>query len=255
MADEIESDKAIELPSGGSFDELTTNKHARRRYMPDVSELSDQGLATWRDGDKSQRHYRRWSVDLQANIQPVVWIENEPYDCSVFDLSPTGAGIEVAGTEDIPVCSQVLLFMDGFGSTRAEVRHREGHTLGLLFIHGDIERDEMAQHLLSVPPARRLRRRKVRVTASLAKRTKRSACIIENISAMGAGLLLEDTRHLVQDDRVVLRIPKQPKLTATVRHVSEHRVGLLFDRAFEDVLPAPDNEDIENLSGGAKIHH
>ena len=176
------------------------------------------------------RRFRRWTINFQA----VVRIENDPRACTVFDISPGGAWIEAENATQATVGATAELDLEDFPPILAEIRHKAGNTLGMLFLHDDEAEAALGRYLVSSRPERVEPRKPVGIEAALILRT---ACTVWNISRLGANLAIDEVAHLSVGDEVMLSIPDYGDVAAKVRRVSEEGVGLMFRKALTGVLP------------------
>ena len=179
------------------------------------------------------RRLRRWAV----NIQAVVWIEDEPRVCTVFDISPGGARIEAEDASQATVGATAELDLEDFPPISAEIRYEAGNTLGLKFLHDSEAEAEFGRYLVSRRPERAEPRKAVGIEATLIRLRERTACTVLNISRLGASLAIAEAAHLSVGDEVILSIPDYGEVAATVERVSEEHVDLNFRKALIGVLP------------------
>jgi hypothetical protein len=66
------------------------------------------------------------------------------YPCTVINLSRNGAAITMSDISKLVISSEVILYLPGYGSIAASVRHNDGNTVGLVLIDG---------YLGDLPPA------------------------------------------------------------------------------------------------------
>ncbi|MDP6705652.1 MAG: PilZ domain-containing protein [Alphaproteobacteria bacterium] len=193
--------------------------------MSGPSEEDDKNFAPWQAIDPSRRRFRRWTVDLRADLR----IVGRELVCIVRDLSPGGACVACDDSEMPAVGTEVVLSMEPYGSISSEVRYAEGGMLGIRFIQEPADEARLARFLASLAPPRLPQRHAVqteaRVTAGAVERTG----TVVDLSDTGARVSLEDSRPLAPGDPVVLHVEGHGDLKATVRRLAEGEIGVEFD--------------------------
>ncbi len=179
------------------------------------------------------RRFRRWNVTIQA----VVRIENEPRICTVFDISEGGAWIALEDATQDTVGTTAELDLEDFPPIPAEIRHKAGNMLGLLFLHDGEAETELGRYLVSRRPERAEPRNAVGIDGFVIPLREWMESTVLDVSRMGANLAIADARHLSVGDEVMLMIPGYGEVAATVRRVSEEHVGLIFREALIGDLP------------------
>ncbi len=134
----------------------------------------------------------------------------------------------MAAPTGTPVGTEAEIDLGGFGAVPAEVRSISGDILGLMFLQGEAHERELARHLIALPPPRRVERRKACTSGAITVGGVECTCVVEDISRMGACVLIDDTTGLIDGDRVVLTLEGFGRINASVRHLTEIRVGLMF---------------------------
>ena len=169
------------------------------------------------------RRFRRWSVDLQS----ILTIAEQAHDCNVYDLSPGGARVQLIGADAPILGTRVRFDLPNFSAIPSVIRYNMSGFLGLMFL---LEANEiaLAHHMVSLKPPRRTRRRAIDSEASLTVHGEECACTVENISRIGASLLVNDARHMITGDEVVLRLVGQDPVPAVIRRLHDGQVGLMF---------------------------
>ncbi len=169
------------------------------------------------------RRFRRWSVDLQS----ILTIAEQAHDCNVHDLSPGGARVQLIAADAPILGTRVRFDLPSFGAIPSVIRYNTSGFLGLMFL---LEADEiaLAHHMVSLKPPRRTRRRAIDSEASLTVHGEECACTVENISRIGASLLVNDARHMIKGDEAVLRLVGQDPIPAVIRRLHDGQVGLMF---------------------------
>jgi hypothetical protein len=188
-----------------------------------------EDLAPWRAIDPSRRRFRRWTVDLEAELR----LAERTFTCLVHDLSPGGARIDLTGTEAPAIGTEVVLTMDGYGSISSEVRYAEGGELGLRFIHDSADEVRLARFLVAQAPPRQPPRHAVEIGGLLTAGNVQVSCAVADLSDSGARVRLRDTDHLSEGDRVVLHIDGHGDLAATVRRIGDAEIGVAFEQPSE----------------------
>ncbi len=193
----------------------------------------DKTLVPWRKQTGSRRRLRRWTV----NIQATVWIGDQAVECLVQDLSPAGARIQLLESKTVAVGTQIRLNLESFSAIPAEVRYSADGTLGLMFLHDEDAEVELARFLVSIRPERPDPRQKSGAMALLTPKKAQSACVLRDISRLGASITMNDTAHLAPEDEVILSIEGYGDVEATVRRVEDGSLGLTFHKALSGELP------------------
>ncbi len=179
------------------------------------------------------RRLRRWTI----NIQAVVWIENKPRVCTVFDISPGGVWIEAEDVTQATVGATAELDLEDFPPIPAEIRYKAGNTLGLMFLHDGEAEAELGRYLVSRRPERAEPRNAVGIDGFVIPLREWMESTVLDVSRMGASLTISDARDLSVGDEVMLMIPGYGEVAATVRRVSEKHVGFIFWKALIGDLP------------------
>jgi hypothetical protein len=170
----------------------------------------------------SRRRYRRWSVNLSGDLSA----GRDAFHCAVYDISPSGARVQVSQAHLLSVGQLVLLDLEVYGVIPAEVRHVANGFVGLRFTYDAEAETEFARHLVAAKPPRRRGRQAVRSTASLRASACELPCLVANISRTGAAVHLDETRHIEPGGEVTLKLPEHAPLQALVRYVDGNTVGL-----------------------------
>ena len=187
--------------------------------MPETSTYNP-----WQHGSPSRRRFRRWFVDMPT----VFYIAGAPLPCIIQDLTPVSAGIQLGSAEEVSVGTKVALDLGGLGTVQARVQSRDRRHVGLEFIQQDQQAVQLAEDLLDTSPERRLPRLKTNLKAHLIVGADAHACVIEDISRLGACVVMARTPVPNVGDEVTLRRDTDGDATASVRWVSELRVGFMF---------------------------
>lgn len=200
----------------------------------EVNSLSGGDPKPRQSDDQARRRFRRWSVNLPASVS----VLQAPRSCSVFDLSPAGARVRLFDGEALARGTEVVLELDGFGSIPAEVRHTVDGYTGLMFLLDEASEVQLARHLVSMQAERRQHHREsARTEATLRPKSGDYPCVVENISRTGASVLVNDARHLMEGDDLVLRIAGFADIAAVVRRLDEGEVALMFHHEIAGELP------------------
>ena len=121
-----------------------------------MSERSDDDFGAPGGDNSGNRHRqrRRWFVDFESTL---VGPDGILHTCTVYDLSPRGAGVGVAERHIFRPRDQLEFDLPGYGVILAEVRYRGRGYLGLGFLLEDEEEDEIeiARHLVAMAHYRR----------------------------------------------------------------------------------------------------
>ncbi len=197
-----------------------------------MTQNGDKTLVPWRKQTTSRRRLRRWTV----NIQATVWIGDQAVECLVQDLSPAGSRIQLLESKAV-VGTQIRLNLESFSAIPAEVRYSADGTLGLMFLHDEDAEVELARFLVSIRPERPDPRQKSGARALLTPKKAQSACVLRDISRLGASITINDTAHLAPEDEVILSIEGYGDVEATVRRVEDGLLGLMFHKALSGELP------------------
>lgn len=203
-----------------------------------MSENESESFRPWRGTGASRRRFRRWFVDMPT----LVHVGGEALACTIRDLSPISAGVRLNEAREVPLGSEAALELGGFGTVPAEVRSGDPLHLGLMFLHGEGHARELAHHLLSLPPARRVARRQARRAATLLQAARSYPCQVEDISRIGACVELDGVAPIAVGDEVVLSGETLADTAASVRWVDGLRLGLLFLEVL-DAAESPQRAD------------
>ena len=130
----------------------------------------------------SQRRHRRWYVDFET----MVTLEGAAWACSVYDLSPGGACVEVPHREQIPAGSHVEFQLPGYGAIPADVRYSDGHYLGLVFRHDANGEIAVGRYLAAIELSRRPERREAKAEVLLCASGVEMPGVLFEISRTGA---------------------------------------------------------------------
>ncbi len=194
----------------------------------------DKTLVPWRKQTTSRRRrLRRWTV----NIQAVIWIGDQATECLVQDLSPAGARIQLSEIKSVAIGTQIRLDLESFSAIPAEVRYSADGTRGLMFLHDEDAEVELARFLVSIRPERPDPRQKSGAMALLTPKKAQSACVLRDISRLGASITMNDAAHLAPEDEVILSIEGYGDVEATVRQDEDGILGLTFHKALSGELP------------------
>ncbi len=118
---------------------------------PEVGDISTE-LGSGVDPARPFRHQiderrkiQRWRVDKKASLYTV----GANRACTIRDLSPRGAQIQLNNTPDCWTGSYVVLQVPGFGPVASEVRHIRNakKCCGLIFLHDGNDQSKFADWL------------------------------------------------------------------------------------------------------------
>ncbi len=191
---------------------------------PDSSMNEPSAYTPWEKASASRRRFRRWFVDMPT----VLYIAGAPHDCTIRDLTPASAGIQLESAAEIAVGTEVALDLGGFGTIQALVRSSGQHHLGLEFVQENEQAVRLAAHLLNLPPERRPHRLKTNQKALLIVDGNAHSCLIEDITRIGACVVMDRSTAVKVGDEVILRQENYDDATASTRWVSGPRVGFMF---------------------------
>lgn len=186
-----------------------------------------------RSGDKrqgsavagaAQRRHRRWYVDFETTLT----LEGAAWACSVYDLSPGGACVEVPHREQIPAGSHVEFQLPGYGAIPADVRYIDGNYLGLVFRHDANDEIAVGRYLAAIELSRRPERREAKSDVLLRSSGVEMPGVLFEISRSGARIAVEDARHIMPDQEVTLGLPDIGAVQAVVTRIDERELGLVF---------------------------
>jgi hypothetical protein len=189
------------------------------------SEIDDKNLGPWQAIDPSRRRFRRWTVDLRADLR----IGSREFGCLVRDISPGGACVAFDDGEMPAVGTEVVLSMEPYGSISSEVRYAEGGLLGIRFIQEPADEERLARFLASLAPSRLPQRHAVQTEARVTAGALVLTGTVADLSDSGARVSLEDSGPLAPGDAVVLHIEGHGDLKAKVRRLAEGEIGVEFD--------------------------
>ncbi len=201
----------------------------------------DADLAPWQAIDPSRRRFRRWTVDLEAELG----FRDKAFACPVSDLSPGGARVDLGPDETLAIGTEIVLTMEQYGSISSEVRYAAGPELGLRFIHDPADEIRLARFLVSLAPPRQPPRHPVEIGGLLTAGNVQVSCTCADLSETGARVCLRDVGDLEVGDRVMLHIDGHGELAATVRRVGECEISVEFSQA-------PEGEDMAEDTGEAE---
>jgi hypothetical protein len=193
-----------------------------------MSERSDNEVRVpGESAGASYRRRRRWFVDFETTI---VNREGMLVACTVYDLSPRGAGVGVPERHVFQVRDQIEFDLPGYGVIVAEVRYRGRGYLGLEFLLEDEEEDEtgIARHLVAMEQNRRAEGREMKLAGKLRTAGVDAPCTVLDISRRGAQLMVEETRHLAEGEEVTLELRGVGAIAARVSYLDYREVGLAF---------------------------
>jgi hypothetical protein len=211
-----------------------------------MSDSSGGEFGPWNDESTVKRRFRRWYVDFET----VLTVRGTAMNCRVVDLSPGGACVEVQDWHDIAADDRLLFELPGYGSIEAEVRYRGERYLGLMFLNDDAGEVAVARYLVAVEQSRRPARHDVSAEAHLVAGSVDTTCVVDDISRIGARILVDDTRHFSVGQEVSVHLEGIGRVTATVQRVDDRELGLMFlqELSSEPVLGAPNDEGDESES-------
>lgn len=177
--------------------------------------------------DASGRRRRRWFVDFETTF---VGPGGAVVSCTVYDLSPRGAGVGVAERHAFAVGDRVEFELPGYGGVVAEVRYRGRGYLGLefLFESEDEEETEIARHLVTLERSPQPEGREVKLSGKLRAAGVDIDCTVLDLSRNGARVMLEETRHLGDGQEVTLEVRGLGAVAARVADIDHREIGLAF---------------------------
>ena len=188
----------------------------------------------WDADMPSQRRYRRWITDFEAFID----VEGQSHACRVSDISPAGVRVRLMGAAGVPVGTQLVFDLDGWGQVPAVVRHSGQDVLGIEFLLVEGEEVELARWLVTHSPKRRQARQARSIEASLRHAGETHACRVTDISRTGARVDLARVAEITVASEVTLLLPGQDPITASVRYAEDTSLGLNFHVVHEGDLPS-----------------
>jgi PilZ domain len=177
------------------------------------------------DDGASNRQRRRWFVDFESTLTR---LDGGRHPCTVYDLSPRGAGVGVAEPDGFGPNDRVEFALPGYGSIAAEVRYRGGGYLGLEFLLEDEEEIEIARYLVSMDRSRRPEAREVKLVGTLRASGADIACTVLDITRLGARIAIDDTRPVNEDTDVLLELRGIGRVAARISALDEREVTLAF---------------------------
>ena len=177
------------------------------------------------DDSAYQRRFRRWYVDFKTTLQ----IASEVLSCNVYDLSPGGAGIDLPDTQTIAIGTRLDFELPGYGVIPAEVRYDKDGYLGLMFLHNADGELEVGRYLVAVEEnRRRSERQEVRIETNMIVAGVENACLVRDISEMGACVMVDDTENLARGQQHSLYLPGIGFVAMTVERVDTREIGVSF---------------------------
>lgn len=205
-----------------------------------MSERSGDEVSAFQADAEARRRHRRWFVDFRTTIT----VADTALPCAVYDLSPGGACVEPEDRLNLTFGDRIEFELPGFGPIPAEVRYNAQGYVGLMFLHDDEGEIEVARYLVAIEQNRRAKRHEARGDVTLRASGVSSVCIVEDLTRHGARVLIDDARHIAQDQDVTLELPRLGPIAATVQQVADREIGLAFLRelAEEPSLEAPEPE-------------
>ena len=171
-----------------------------------------------------RREFRRWNVDLPR----LVIAKSRSIECNVQDLSPGGASVQFDREDAIDVGGELILDLDADWALPSEVRFFKAHRMGLMFLFDEDERTAFARYLVEMKPERSSERRGVRISAQLRGAGVVLSCVVENLSADGANILIDAAQFLNTGDEVYLVQPGYTPVPASVSRVDGQTIGIHF---------------------------
>ena len=194
-----------------------------------MSERSDDDFGAPGGDNSGNRHRqrRRWFVDFESTL---VGPDGILHTCTVYDLSPRGAGVGVAERHVFRPRDQLEFALPGYGVILAEVRYRGRGYLGLEFLLEDEEEDEIeiARHLVAMEHYRRHEGREIKLVGTLRTAGIDAVCTVLDITRLGARIAIEDTRHLAEGEEVMLELRGVGRIAATASEIDDREVVLSF---------------------------
>lgn len=211
-----------------------------------MSDSSGGDFGPWNDESAVKRRFRRWFVDFET----VLTVAGMAMNCRVVDLSPGGACVEIADTHGVATVDRLLFELPGYDSIEAEIRYRGEKYLGLLFLHDDAGEVAVARYLVAVEQSRRPPRHDVSAAAHLVAGSVDSTCVVDDISRIGARILVDDTRHISVGQEISVHFDGIGSVAATVQRVDDREIGLMFlqELSSEPVLRTPNDAPDESES-------
>ena len=153
----------------------------------------DDSLENTADGSAPTRRFRRWHVDFEARLA----IGVERLKCTVHDVSPGGACVELLGGGALAVGARLDFELPGYGSIPAEIRYDRDGYQGLMFLHREAGELAVARYLVAIDQNQRgAERYEVNIAATLLAGGTETTCFATDISRTGARLAVADTRHV-----------------------------------------------------------
>ncbi|MDP6706766.1 MAG: PilZ domain-containing protein [Alphaproteobacteria bacterium] len=184
-----------------------------------------------------ERRLRRWSVDFETTLS----IAGARMTCRTVDLSPNGACVVISDPHYLVSGDQLLFELPGYGGIEAEVRYKGEGFLGLMLLHDDAGEVALARYLVDVEQSRRPPRDDVGAAVRLTAGGIETTCIVEDISRIGARVLVDDIRLFTIDQEVSIEIEGIGPIAAAVQQLGDREIGLIFlqQLAGEPVLDVP----------------
>lgn len=189
-----------------------------------MAERSDDDFRAFAANPASRRRHRRWFVDFKTSIT----VGDAEVGCTVIDLSPGGVCVEPEVPQNLDFGDQVEFQLPGFGAIAAEVHYYGEGYLGLMFLQDEEGEIEVARYLVAIEQKRRQESHDAKLDAKIRASGIESPCLVEDISRHGARILIDDPRHILQDQEVSLELPRLGAIPATVDRIEEREIGLTF---------------------------
>ena len=183
------------------------------------------------DGVEGRRH-RRWLVEIKT----VAVVGIRSVDCTILDLSPSGALIEFLVDLPVRVGDQMRIEMFEFGWLDMVARFVQGRRVGVQFIFDEQGEVEFTRFMVSMRNIRRPPRHEVAWAAELRVGVLAFACEVENISPNGASVTLPRVPEFDKGENVTLALPGQEPIDASVGRIDGLSCGLMFLVRFDGDL-------------------
>lgn len=192
---------------------------------PDSSVL-DESLKGWLETEYGRRRYRRWQIDERG----VVKYLDAQQPCLVRNISPAGACVEFAFSNELAVSDKVTMQLDGTVPMVAVIRSAIADKLGLAFLHGIRGKQGLAKWLTLEENTRRVHRRKnISCPATLYVNKRAYPCIAQNISRGGVKIRGGEFGPLNLGAEVSLEFDGIGPIRGKIRYKVNIAMGIDFD--------------------------
>ena len=167
------------------------------------------------------RRLRRWYVDFQSELA----IAHKRFACQVCDLSPGGACVAVTGRVSFGVGSRLKFILPGYGEIPAEVVYVLHGDVGLKFRHDGVSELAVARYLVQVDEKQQKSgETPVPIEATFSANGSEINCLVTNMSAASARIIVGDVRNISPGQKFPLILPGRSHVEAIVKRVDDWEI-------------------------------